>query len=174
VQRAVRRLPGEVPVLSVEPRSLEDIWASVEEVGAATGCVDAAGRVGAAMRRQIAAVAGLDAPLPAPRVACLEWTDPIMVGGHWVPEMVELAGAVDPLGTAGLPGFDLLPCAENGRVVAVDGSAFFNRPGPRITQSIRIIATAVRARNGDAAPEGAAYWNQPATSRTALMTPRPL
>jgi iron complex transport system substrate-binding protein len=73
-----------------------------------------------------------------------------------------------------LPGFDLLPCAENARVVAVDGSAFFNRPGPRITQSIRIIATAVRARNGDAAPEGAAYWNQPATSRTALMTPRPL
>jgi iron complex transport system substrate-binding protein len=74
----------------------------------------------------------------------------------------------------GLPGFNLLPCAENGRVVAVDGSAFFNRPGPRITQSIRIIATAVRARNGDAGPEGAAYWNQPATSRTALMTPRPL
>jgi iron complex transport system substrate-binding protein len=214
VRRAVRRLPGDVPVLSLEPRSLGEICASVEEVGAVTGCVEAAGRVAGAMRRQIATVAALDAPSPHPRVACLEWTDPIMVGGHWVPEMVALAGGVDPLGVAGapsryatwsevaasrpdilmlmpcgldlestldltpgitgLPGFDLLPCAENGRVVAVDGSAYFNRPGPRITQGLRIMATAVRASRGDGALEGAAYWNQPATSRTALMTPRAL
>ncbi len=214
VKRAVRRLPGDVLVLSLEPRSLEDICASVEEVGAVAGCGGRASRVAAAMRQQIAQVAALDPPDPKPRVACLEWTDPIMVGGHWVPEMVELAGGIDPLGIAGTPsryaswtdiaaarpevmvlmpcgldlahtlelvpsvaarpGFDGLPCAANDRVVAVDGSAYFNRPGPRITQGLSIMAVALRAASGDAAPAGAAYWNQPATSRMALMSPRPL
>lgn len=214
VRRAVRRLPGDVLVLSLEPRSLEDICASVEEVGAMTGCGDGAARVAAAMRQQIADVAALEPPDPRPRVACLEWTDPIMVGGHWVPEMVELAGGVDPLGIAGepsryaswsdvaaarpevmvlmpcgldlehtlelaptiarRPGFDGLPCAASGRVVAVDGSAYFNRPGPRITHGLSIMAAAVRAARDDVAPAGGAYWNQPATSRMALMTPRPL
>jgi iron complex transport system substrate-binding protein len=214
VRRAVRRLPGDVLVLSLEPRSLEDICASVEEVGAVTGCSGRATSVAAAMRQQIAQVAALDPPDPKPRVVCLEWTDPIMVGGHWVPEMVEIAGGVDPLGIAGAPsryaswsdvaaarpevmvlmpcgldlehtlelvpsiaarpGFDSLPCAANGRVVAVDGSAYFNRPGPRITHGLSIMAAAVRAASADATPGGAAYWNQPATSRMALMSPRPL
>jgi iron complex transport system substrate-binding protein len=72
------------------------------------------------------------------------------------------------------PGFDGLPCAASGRVVAVDGSAYFNRPGPRITHGLSIMAAAVRAARDDVAPAGGAYWNQPATSRMALMTPRPL
>ena len=214
VQRAVRRMAGDVPVLSLEPRSLEDICASVEEVGAAIGCEAGAARVAAAMRATIAAIASLAAPQPAPRVACVEWTDPIMVGGHWVPEMVRIAGGVDPLGVPGepsryapwdevagsrpdvmvlmpcgfdlerttalvhevasRPGFDALPCAHMGRVVAVDGSAFFNRPGPRITHGLEILAAAVRTESGHELPTGAVYWNQPATSRSALITPAPL
>jgi len=215
VQRAVRRLPGEVPIFSLEPRSLEDICSSVEEVGAATGLDDRAKRVAAEMRRTVASVAGLDAPEPAPRVVCVEWTDPIMVGGHWVPEMVRIAGGVDSLGVAREPsrdaewsdviearpdvmvlmpcGFDLeqtialvpdvtaraafdsLPCAHSGHVIAVDGSAYFNRPGPRITRGLEILAAAFRARSGDPAPAGAAYcWNQPATSRSALIEPAAL
>jgi iron complex transport system substrate-binding protein len=214
VQRAVRRMSSDVPVLSLEPRSLEDICASVEEVGAATGCEAGAARVAAAMRATIAEIAALARPDPAPRVACVEWTDPIMAGGHWVPEMVRIAGGIDPIGLEGEPsryadwdevtgarpdvmvlmpcGFDLsrtlelvtevtsrpgfaaLPCALTDRVVAVDGSAFFNRPGPRITHGLEILAAAVRARPGDAAPSGAAYWNQPATSRIALIVPTAL
>jgi iron complex transport system substrate-binding protein len=214
VQRAVRRLPGEVPVLSLEPRSLEEICASVEEVGAATGCVDGADRLAAAMRDTIARVAALAAPEPAPRVACIEWTEPIMVGGHWVPEMVRIAGGLDPLGIPGepsryagwdevidahpdvmvlmpcgydldrtlelvpevsaRPGFDALSSTRSGRVVAVDGSAYFNRPGPRITHGLEILAAAFRAMPGDSAPAGAAYWNQPATSRIALIVPTAL
>ena len=185
VQRAVRRLPGDVPVLSLEPRSLEDICASVEEVGSATGADEGAARCAAEMRATIARIAALPPPIPQPRVACIEWTDPIMVGGHWVPEMVCLAGGIDPLGVPGEPsryatwsdvagsrpdvmvlmpcGFDLehsqaliptmtsqegfeeLPCAAEGGVVAVDGSAYFNRPGPRITHGLEILASAVRA-----------------------------
>jgi iron complex transport system substrate-binding protein len=211
VQRAVRRLSCEVPILSLEPRSLEDICASVEEVGAATGLHDGATRVAAEMRRTIASVTGLDPPEPVPRVVCVEWTDPIMVGGHWVPEMVRIAGGVDALGVAGEPsryaqwsdviearpdvmvlmpcgfdldqtiahvadvtaraGFEALPCATSGRVLAVDGSAYFNRPGPRITRGLEILAAALRARSGDPAPAGAGYWNQPATSRMALIEP---
>ena len=187
VQRAVRRLPGDVPVLSLEPRSLDDICASVEEVGIATGSEVGAARCAAEMRATIARVAALPVPNPQPRVACIEWTDPIMVGGHWVPEMVRIAGGIDPLGVPGEPsryaswsdvagsrpdvmvlmpcgydlehsralvpamtsreGFDDLPCAAGGGVVAVDGSAYFNRPGPRITEGLEILATTLRARS---------------------------
>jgi iron complex transport system substrate-binding protein len=215
VRRAVRRLSGDVPIISLEPRSLEDICASVDEVGAATGCQDGAGRVATEMRQTIATVAALPAPERSPRVVCIEWTDPIMVGGHWVPEMVGIAGGVDALGTDGEPsrytswsdvvaarpdlmilmpcGFDLartvaltadvtarpgfaaLPCASSGRVLAVDGSAYFNRPGPRITRGLEILADVVHAHPGDRAPEGAAYcWNQPAISTIALIDPAAL
>ncbi|MFZ0181297.1 MAG: cobalamin-binding protein [Candidatus Dormiibacterota bacterium] len=211
VRRAVRRLPGDVPVLSLEPRSVEEICASVEEVGMATGRADGAARAAASMRARFAEIAAFDSPDPRPRVVCIEWTDPIMVGGHWVPEMVRLAGGVDVLGDEGAPsryvswdevvdaqpqvmfvmpcgydlartlelvpevaarpGFDGLDAVRAGRVVAVDGSAYFSRPGPRIVHGLEILAAAIR---GDPAPAGAAYWNQPATSRMALIEPSPL
>jgi iron complex transport system substrate-binding protein len=196
VQRAVRRLPGEVPVLSLEPRSLEDICASVEEVGAATGSNEGAARCAAEMRATIARIAALDAPDPQPRVVCIEWTDPIMVGGHWVPEMVRIAGGIDTLGVPGepsryarwsevaasrpdfmvlmpcgfdlehsqalvptmtsRPGFDELSCASDGGVIAVDGSAYFNRPGPRIVDGLEILATAFRAQPDTLVPQDVA------------------
>jgi iron complex transport system substrate-binding protein len=211
VRRAVRRLPGDVPVLSLEPRSVEEICASVEGVGVATGYTDLAARAAASMRARVAQIAALDVPKPRPRVVCIEWTDPIMVGGHWVPEMVRLAGGVDVLGDEGAPsryvswdevvdaqpqvmivmpcgynlaktlelvpevaaraGFDELDAVRAGRVVVVDGSAYFSRPGPRIVHGLEILAAAIR---GDPAPAGAAYWNQPATSRMALIEPSAL
>jgi len=190
---------------------VEEVCASIDEVGATAGCVEGAARVATAMREQIAAV-GASPPLRhAPRVVCIEWTDPLMVGGHWVPEMVRIAGGIDVLGTEGAPsryvswdqvtnadpevmilmpcgydlertmelvpevtsrpGFDGLACALAGRVIAVDGSAYFSRPGPRIVHGLEILAAAIR---GEPAPRGAAYWNQPATSRTALIAPTAL
>ncbi|MFI5287471.1 MAG: cobalamin-binding protein [Candidatus Dormibacteria bacterium] len=214
VRRAVRRLPGDVPVLSLEPRSLDEICSSVEEVGAATGCADNARRVAETMRRHIRDVRALTPPDPRSRVVCIEWTEPLMVGGHWVPEMVRLAGGVDVLsaegapsryvswdevmasrpdvmilmpcgydlartlelvpGVASRPGFDDLECARRGRVLAVDGSAYFSRPGPRIIHGLEILAAAIRAKPGEPAPAGASYWNQPATSRMALIEPTAL
>jgi iron complex transport system substrate-binding protein len=214
VRRAVRRMPGDVPVLSLESRSVEEICASIEEVGAATGCGDGATTTADAMRRRVTEIAALPPLEPRPRVVCIEWTDPLMVGGHWVPEMVRLAGGVDVLGVEGEPsryvswdevvdadpdvmvlmpcGYDLprtmelvpevasrpgfadLECARDGRAFAVDGSAFFSRPGPRIVHGLEILASAIRAEPGDTAPKGAAYWNQPATSRIALISPAAL
>jgi len=197
VTAAARGLPGEVLVLSLEPNTLEDICATVETVGAAAGHVDAAERVAKDMRRRISEVAALPRPDPAPRVACIEWTDPLMVGGHWVPEMVRVAGGVDTLGPEGsasiymewravieaepevmvlMPcgmgldgtlraaadvtarqGFDQLPCATSRRVAAVDGSSFYNRPGPRIVDGLEIMAAILRARPGEPLPAGAAW-----------------
>ena len=197
VERAVRTLPGEVPVISLEPRTLEDIVATALAVGEATGDEHGGAALAAAMRERIAVVKALSRPDPRPRVACIEWTDPVFAGGHWVPEMVAVAGGEDVLGVAGEPsavvdwervvaaepevmvlmpcGFGLertlevaadvtrrprfaaLPCARAGRVIAVDGSSYFNRPGPRIVDGLEILAAAVRCRPGERLPRGAAW-----------------
>jgi iron complex transport system substrate-binding protein len=214
VRRAVRRLPGDVPVLSLEPSSVEEICASVEEVGTAMGLDENAKLTAAVMRDRIAEIASRTRPEPRPRVVCIEWTDPLMVGGHWVPEMVRIAGGIDVLGNEGAPsryvswdevlesqpevmvvmpcgydlartidlitevasrpGFDDLECARSGRVLAVDGSSYFSRPGPRIVHGLEILASALSVEVVDPPPAGAAYWNQPATSRTALIEPTAL
>jgi iron complex transport system substrate-binding protein len=72
---------------------------------------------------------------------------------------------------ASRPGFETLECTRSGRVLVVDGSAYFSRPGPRIVHGLELIAAAVR---GEPAPAGAVYWNQPATSRMALISPSAL
>lgn len=201
VQEAVRRLTGPTPVLSLEPSSLEDICRTIEMVGDAVGKREPARKLTATIRGRIAAVEALDAPRPRPRTVCLEWTDPLMAGGHWVPEMVRLAGAVDALGIEGAPsryvsweqvvaidpdlvvlmpcghtleetlavvddviarpGFASLSCVVSGKVVAVDGSSYYNRPGPRIVDGLEILATIVRTRPGEPLPAGAAWVTLP-------------
>jgi iron complex transport system substrate-binding protein len=103
VARAACRLAGDVPVLSLESATLDGIMATVVATGAATGLEREAGRLVAGMRARIDAVGSLAAPAARPRVACLEWTSPTMAGGHWVPELVRLAGGDDPLGEVGEP-----------------------------------------------------------------------
>jgi iron complex transport system substrate-binding protein len=198
VEGAARRLGGEVPVISLEPTCLGGIVATALVLGRATGRVTGAEAVAARLREAIAAVGSLApfAPVPTP-TACLEWTDPIFAGGHWVPEMVRLAGGRDVLGVEGersaevawervveaapelmvlmpcgfglersletvadlerRPGFRDLPCAATGRIAAVDGSGYFNRPGPRIVDGLRILAAVLRADPGSPLPAGAAW-----------------
>jgi len=117
----------------------------------------------------------------APRVACLEWLDPLFNAGHWVPEQVAIAGGVDLLGTPGersrviewdvvvgadpdvlvcMPcGFDVERAATDAaglraqpgwgelrsvrahRAFAVDGNAYFSRPGPRVVDGVELLAS---------------------------------
>ena len=185
VQRAVRLLPSdgknERTVLSLEPTTLGAILDTITSVGEAAGALDRASEVTAALRRRIDAVeataTGADR---RPRVFAMEWLDPLFIGGHWVPEMIRLAGGTDGLGREGHPSVQatwtdiaaydpevvvLMPCGyhleeclvefaktpkppewdalsavRSGEVYVVDGSSFYNRPGPRVVDGLEIMA----------------------------------
>jgi iron complex transport system substrate-binding protein len=90
-------------VLCLSPHTLADVWNDILLVGEATGRVATARELIAALKATIESVSK-HLPTTCPRVLCLEWLDPPFVGGHWVPEMIALAGGVDVLGRPALPG----------------------------------------------------------------------
>ena len=95
-------------VLSLDPQYLGDVLEDVRRVGQATGAEGTAGRVTARMQERIDAVTGrAELADGRPRVLHLEWTDPLMCGGHWVPEMVELAGGENCFGDKEMGSFPL-------------------------------------------------------------------
>jgi len=198
VERAIRDISaaGDAlapKVLSLEPTGLEDILATIEYVGAAAGVEQRAATLVSALRARIERVRARTALAEQrPRVACLEWLSPTFGPGHWLPELVELAGGRPGLGVAHsdsrriawddviafapeviivMPcGFDLrrtvaeaervlpsrngwaaLPAVRHGRVYAVDGNAYFSRPGPRIVDSLELLAQLIH-------PELCAGW----------------
>ncbi|HEV2459310.1 MAG TPA: ABC transporter substrate-binding protein, partial [Ktedonobacterales bacterium] len=96
---AVRSLPKRPEVLNLEPMSLADVLADMQRVGDATGHGDEARRVVAGLETRIQRVRERVARATGrPRVAFLEWIDPIFCAGHWNPELVRLAGGYDALG----------------------------------------------------------------------------
>ena len=178
---AVRALPRRPQVLNLEPMALGEVLGDIERVGDATRTRERARALIAELRARVEAVRERAASAETvPRVAFLEWLDPVFCGGHWNPELVRLAGGEDPLGREHLPsqriewqqvvamqpevmvisccGFDEartraelpalearpgyadLPCVRAGRVHVVDGSAYFSRPGPRLVDSLEILA----------------------------------
>ena len=179
VVKAAQRLPRMPAILSLNPHSLSDVLEDISRVGAATDRETAAEALVQDLRRRIDAV-GIREPEYRPRVVCLEWFEPLYVAGHWVPELVTLAGGFDPLGRKGEPsfkiewqsvldakpdvillmpcGFDVrravkestplrnlngwsdLPAVKTGNVYALNGSAYFSRPGPRLINGLEILA----------------------------------
>ena len=101
VDDALAHLGCTAEVLTIDPHTLEEVLASVATLGRATGQEANADALLASLRSRLDAVAAAVAGRPAPRVLVLEWTDPPFAPGHWVPEMVERAGAVSALGTPG-------------------------------------------------------------------------
>lgn len=181
VLEAVRSLPTRPEVINLEPERLEDVLADIARVGAATGRQAAAAALLADLRGRITAVRERIARAASrPRVAFIEWIDPIFCGGHWNPELIAMAGGEDGIGHVGersqqvewarvnayqpevmviaacgfteerarqdepllraYPGFDDLPCARADRVHFVDGAAYFSRPGPRLVDSLELLA----------------------------------
>jgi iron complex transport system substrate-binding protein len=168
-------------IVSLTPNCLADVLSDVARVGSATGQPQKAEQVIRELEQRISAVRERVARLSIrPRVACLEWFDPIYTAGHWVPEMVEIAGGDDVSGRRGQPsakipwqliresepsiivlmpcGFDVqrtlreaavlqqlegwhdLLAVKTGQVYAVNGHAFFSRPGPRLVDGLEILA----------------------------------
>jgi len=95
-------VPG-VRVVSLQATTLEGVWEDVRRVAQAAGVPEAGERLAAALAQEVRRVAESVSGLAPPRVACVEWLDPPFVAGHWVPEMVALAGGLDVLGEPGRP-----------------------------------------------------------------------
>ncbi len=171
VPRELERPPR---VVALDAASLEGVLEDVRRVAEALGRAREGEAVVADLRTRLDRVAERVAGRARPRVACLEWLDPLYNGGHWVPQQVEIAGGLDVLGARGarsrelaweelvwseptvvvlMPcGFDAERAVEESRdllprlrdldalVYAVDGNAYFSRPGPRLVDGVELLA----------------------------------
>lgn len=179
VQQALKHTTGaDTRLLSLRPTRLADVLDDVLRVAEALNLADDGRRVASALQSRIDGVAArARAASRRPRVASIEWIDPIMLGGTWMPELIELAGgeavgadtgqaaptlsrddlrALAPEVVLIKPcGFDLnrtlqerdvietnilSVLSSDTRVYATDGNAYFNRPGPRLVESLEILA----------------------------------
>ena len=182
VEAAVCEWTGGRPgIVSLEPNALGDVWSDVARVGEALDATPEAIALVASLQERMAAVRDRAAALSRrPSIACIEWIDPLMACGNWMPELVTMAGGRNLLGEAGKHspwmtfddleasdpdvifvspcGFDLpraraempalaahprwkdLRAVREGRVFLADGNRFFNRPGPRLVESLEMLA----------------------------------
>jgi len=178
VARAVHQLSSKPQVLSLTPHTLADVLEDVLRVGEATNRNAEARELVSSLRERIARVGRMPKP-QQPTVVCLEWLSPPFNGGHWIPEMIDLSGGVDPLGRLGKDSYRMewdqifsvnpdvilvMPCGQNlersvqeyhatqfpegwkqvkavrnSRVYAVNASAYFSRPGPRLVTGLEIM-----------------------------------
>ena len=108
VAESTANMARQPEVLSLDPQYLGDVLEDVRRVGRATGAEAVAEEVTSRMQERIDAVAGRsELAGTRPRVLHLEWTDPLMCGGHWVPEMVEMAGGDNCFGDKEMGSFPL-------------------------------------------------------------------
>jgi iron complex transport system substrate-binding protein len=105
VKQAARLLEAQTRLVSLEPESLAGILDNILLVGDLTGRAAEATALVDKLRARIERVREAVTGRSRPRVACIEWLDPLFVAGHWVPEMIALAGGMDVLGRGGEPSF---------------------------------------------------------------------
>jgi iron complex transport system substrate-binding protein len=161
--------PVGADVLSLDPRTLRGVSDSVLTLAARLGRAARGDEIVAEMWQTIDAVADAVRGLPRRRVFLAEWLEPPFCAGHWLPEMIELAGGIDVLGRAGEPsysttwdevfaqepelvviaacGFGAEEAAERAGdlvlpcpAVAVDGDSYYSRPAPRLADGVRQLA----------------------------------
>lgn len=186
VERALSdRFTTKPAVVALEPNSLADIFSDVRRLARACRVEDRGEKLIDSMQSRMAAIStkareqsrALGTP---PKVACIEWQEPLMAAGNWVPEQIAIVGAHNLFGTAGghspwmqweeliasdpdtiicMPcGYDLpktraemhwlterpewsgLRAVQEGRVFLADGNQYLNRPGPRVVESLQILA----------------------------------
>jgi len=190
VQALATSLPGPPRVISLDPKTYGETLGDVRTIAQATDSRDAALDLIARTARRADVVRLAVRGAPRPRVAALEWLDPVFVGGHWVPQVIEMAGGEDVLGFAGEPSRQatweevaaaqpevviVMPCgydaeralAEAGeyagklralgadQVYAVNASAYFSRPGPRLIDGIELMAHILHPDRVPVAPDEA-------------------
>jgi len=102
VEHALREvLPGGPVLVALEPNTLADLWRDMRLVADALGVPERGVQLVSRLVRRTRAIAERASARPRPRVACIEWIEPLMIAGNWTPELVALAGAEDVLGKPG-------------------------------------------------------------------------
>jgi iron complex transport system substrate-binding protein len=101
VRAVAERLPGPPRVISLDPSTLGEVLADIPRLAEEAGVPEAGARLAEEAAERIEEVELAVAGEERPRVAALEWLDPVYAGGHWVPQMIELAGGEDVLGMPG-------------------------------------------------------------------------
>lgn len=187
VRAAVARLAGSesIDIVSLRPTRLAHVLENVQQVAAAIGCKTEGETLANELRQRIEAIRRRSSQvMERPRVATLEWLDPLMLGGTWMPELIELAGGTPVGAVAGqaAPSLSLedlralnpdvvvvKPCGfslertlqerelldqlvlpalrSDAKVYLTDGNAYFNRPGPRLVESLEIMAACVHPQH---------------------------
>jgi len=211
VERALTGWVSSRPkLIALEPNALADIWLDIQRVAVSCGVAERGEQVVADLQSTMQRMSErAQATSRKPRVACIEWHEPLMAAGNWVPELVEMAGAVNLFGQAGahspwmtwqqlvdadpdviitMPcGFDLtrtnaemywltgrpewpkLRAVQTGQVYLADGNQYFNRPGPRLVESLQILAEILHPETFEPALEGKA-WRGHARNITSMRT----
>jgi iron complex transport system substrate-binding protein len=219
VEQAIERgMKGQPKIVSLRPDSLADIWEDFRRVARALEIPQQGELVIAGLKRRMAGLCPAPRPhRPAPRVACIEWIEPLMAAGNWTPELIAMAGGVDLFGESGRhnqvddaavarfqadaydgcrlaasrrpaadgpghspgvpremtfeqlasadpdvlviapcgfdlrrtereihwltsrPGWSHLRAVRGGRVCLADGNQYFNRPGPRVVETLEAL-----------------------------------
>ena len=177
-QALARGIPGQPQIVSLQPDSLEQIWNDFRRVAHALEIVDRGDQTIARLQRRMRELCP-PADTPKPRVACIEWVEPLMAAGNWTPELITMAGGVNLFGEAGRhspwmtweelaaadpdviviapcgfdlgrtteelhwmterPGWSSLRAVRNARVYIADGNQYFNRPGPRVVETLEAL-----------------------------------
>ncbi len=101
VATVAERLPGPPPLVSQDPENLADVLDDVTRLGEALGMTASASALRADLEGRLASVRAAVSERGRPRVLALEWLDPAFIGGHWVPEMIDIAGGTDVIGEPG-------------------------------------------------------------------------
>jgi len=99
VSQVLKSLPKTPQILWMTPRSLNEIFDTVRDLGAATGRTSEADALVNECTSRLEALSDQMSQATRPRVFCMEWLDPVFASGHWVPELVKIAGGVDELGS---------------------------------------------------------------------------
>ncbi|MBZ6495705.1 cobalamin-binding protein [Natrinema longum] len=187
IEDAADRIEADPEIVPTDPHSVDDVLADLERIGRAVGREERARKVRRDLESRLDAVRERTTDIAAenrPRVAIFDWTDPVMIAGHWTADLVDWAGgeyglaeagersrprewdairAYDPEVVVVAPcGFDLEQTARNrtdlterdgwdeltavqeGRVWAMDGDHYLNRPGPRLVETLEALAPIVQ------------------------------
>ena len=180
VKSVVKNITGINPdIISVEPNSVKDIFKDIKIIAEALNVVDKGADLIDFMKNRIRTLKKSYDVKSELTVAAIEWIDPLMAAGNWVPELIEMAGGINLFGEAGKhsPWMEykdliekdpdniiIMPCGyniqksiieidslikqkgwkeitavQNDKVYITDGNQYFNRPGPRIIESLEIL-----------------------------------